>query len=160
MRMRFTLGALMGLVVLAAFSMSVLRDPAPFWSSALFTLDVILLGFATLGAVARRGSARMPWAGFAGFGWSYLALSFGPLGDKSLAHAPPDFLTSWIFDQLSAFSNGRPTRVVTAGFPAFIVIEFRQISHSLSAILFALLGGLLGRLAVPREERTTEPGGR
>jgi hypothetical protein len=147
----------MGLVFLAALGMSVFRDPSPFWASGLFTLDVILLGFATLGAMARRGNSRMPWVGFAAFGWFYLALSFGPLGDKTLAHAPPLFLTSLVVEQFSAFSNGQPPRVSNAGFPAFFAIEFRQIGHSLSAILFALLGGLLGRLAVPREERTTKP---
>ena len=60
MRLRWTLGASMALVVAVAFGLSVFRDPSPFWASSLFTLVVILLGFATLGAMARRGSSRMP----------------------------------------------------------------------------------------------------
>ncbi len=63
-------------VVFAAVGFAALREPySTFWASLVFTLTVLALTTATLGAILRRGPA---WSGFALFGWGWLILAFGP----------------------------------------------------------------------------------
>src|SRR5262249_4779035 len=71
-RLRFTIAQAMALVLLAGIGFAALRSASVLWASAVFTLTVTVLSAALLAAMARRGRARMTWAGFALFGWIYL----------------------------------------------------------------------------------------
>jgi hypothetical protein len=70
-RLRFTLAQLMALVIYLGFGLAALRNANPFWAGATYTLAIITIAAAPLGAYARRGTARLTWAGFAVFGWTY-----------------------------------------------------------------------------------------
>src|SRR5438105_3388914 len=96
-RVRFTLAQSMVIVLFVGFGFAALRSDSVLWASAVFTLTVAVLLAAILGAIARRGRARMTWAGFALFGWVYLGTTFGPWADGNGVKAPP-YVTKWLFD--------------------------------------------------------------
>ncbi len=75
--LRVSIARSMGIVLLAAVGLAALRNPTIVWASSLFTLVVVLLCTAVLGAIAVRGPARLTWTGFAVFGWVYLGIAFG-----------------------------------------------------------------------------------
>lgn len=87
--LRVTVAGLMEIVLVAAVGSAALRNPTIVWASALFTLLVMMLCSATLGAIAVRGPARLMWAGFAIFGSVYsklpLELPLGPMTRLQLA---------------------------------------------------------------------------
>ena len=96
-RLRFTLAQLMAAVIFIGLGFAALRSASLLWASAVFTLTVAVLSAAILGAMARRGRARMTWAGFALFGWVYLGTTFGPWADGNGVTAPP-YVTRWVLD--------------------------------------------------------------
>jgi hypothetical protein len=67
-RLRFSLARLMAIVLLIGVGLAALHSASVLWASVVFTLTVAVLSTAVLGAMARRGRARMTWAGFALFG--------------------------------------------------------------------------------------------
>jgi hypothetical protein len=190
-RSLFSIAGMMALVVLIALGFAALRNPTLFWASLIFTATVAFLAMAILGTLARRGRARMTWAGVAVFGWIYVALSFGPVPNANGVTYPP-FPTQVLIDfwqsvretsdkALSAQNpswrlireNSRPTgEPILSGPPNAIWIpssrpstspppppipfidwqNLRRIGHSLGAVLFGLLGGLIGRVLAGRDE--------
>ena len=180
-RLRFTLAQLMVIVLFIGFGFAALRSGSVLWASAVFTLTVAVLSSAILAVMARRGRARMTWAGFALFGWVYLGTAFGPWADGNGVKAPP-YVTKWLFDftvtQTSWglwVDNGpsgemlftppppmftppppvsSPPPPVLVPFAAFrSALQFRQVGHCLAAILFGLVGAGLGRLLAMRDEQ-------
>ena len=96
-RLRFTLAQLMATVIFIGLGFAAIRSASLLWASAVFTLTVVVLSAAILGAMARRGRARMTWAGFALFGWIYLGTTFGPWATVNGVTAPP-YVTRWGLD--------------------------------------------------------------
>lgn len=76
-RFRVSVAGLLLVVLVAGVGLAALRSPSPALAGTLLLLTLGLLGFATLGAVYRRGPQQAPWLGFALFGWGYLVLT-GP----------------------------------------------------------------------------------
>jgi hypothetical protein len=193
-RSLFSIAGMMALVVLIALGFGALRNPTLLWASLIFTATVAFLAMAILGTLARRGRARMTWAGVAVFGWLYLALSFGPMSNANGVTYPP-FLTQVLVDFWQSVreasdkallaqnpswrlirENSRPTgETILNGPPNAIWIQasssptslpslppppvpffdwqnLRRIGHSLGAVLFGLLGGLIGRVLARRDE--------
>ncbi len=180
-RLRYTIAQVMALVLFVGFGFAALRSGTVLWSSAVFTLTVAVLSAAILGAMARRGPARLTWAGFALFGWIYLGTAFGPWAEANGVKAPP-YLTRWGLDywDAKAWSSGRldtapPGEVL---FPRFAPVQprpivgairagplpgplvtlpdsfqFRRIGHCLAAILFGLAGAILCRLLAVEQDR-------
>jgi hypothetical protein len=183
-RLRFTLAQLMATVILIGLGFAALRSASLLWASAVFTLTVAVLSAAILGAMARRGRARMAWAGFALFGWIYLGTTFGPWETVNGVTAPPyvfrwglDYWDSKLWsagrvntappgeELVSRFpmqgigggmSGGLPT-----GLPVAVPIrswpdafQFRRIGHCLAAIMFGLVGMVLGRLTAAEDGRS------
>src|SRR5262245_32726616 len=74
MQPRFTLGILVGLVVLCGVGFAALREANGLWASCLFTLTLGVLGLACLGGAFRRGPSQAFFVGFAGFGIAYVYL--------------------------------------------------------------------------------------
>jgi hypothetical protein len=184
-RLRFTLAELMAAVIFIELGFAALRSASPLWASAVFTLTVAVLLVAVLGAMARRGRARMTWAGFALFGRVYLGTTFGPWATVHGVTAPP-YVTRWPLDYwdsklwsvhrvethqsgeelFSRFTPVLPPPPVAAPLsPALAptpraplvltpdAFQFRRIGHCLAAILFGLVGAVLGRLLATRDER-------
>jgi hypothetical protein len=180
-RLRFTLAQSMAIVILIGVGLAALRSASALWSSALFTLTVVVLSAAILGAMAFRGRARMTWAGFALFGWIYLGTAFGPWAEGNGLKAPP-YVTRWVLDytsQRSWYANridtGVPGEVLfpapsimygmgggmksgqVSGAPAPVVLvdmfHFRRIGHCIAAIVFGLIGALVGRIMAARNDQ-------
>jgi hypothetical protein len=126
-RLRFTLAQLMAAVIFIGLGFAALRSASLLWVSAVFTLTVTVLLAAILGAMARRGRARMTWAGFALFGWIYFGTTFGPWADGNGVKAPP-YMTRWVLDYPAARlwntnwwvdSGGVPGEVLFSPFPTW-----------------------------------------
>lgn len=74
-RVRFSIGGMMGVVVVCGVGMAAVRDPSEPWAGGLLLLTCGILALAVVGAIACRGARRVWWLGFSLFGWGYLALS-------------------------------------------------------------------------------------
>ena len=77
-RFRLTIAQLMAIVLYLSLGFAALRNADRLWASATFTLSIVAISTALLGALIRRGRARPAWIGFAVFGWTYLLLSTLP----------------------------------------------------------------------------------
>jgi hypothetical protein len=184
-RYRFTLAQLMAVVFFLALGFAGLHVASVLWASAVFTLTVAGLSVAVLGAMARRGRARMTWTGFALFGWVYLGTTFGPWAAANGVTAPPyvtrlvlDYWDSklWSVHRAETHQSGEelfsrftpvlpPPPVAAPLSPALAptpraplvltpdAFQFRRIGHCLAAILFGLVGAIVGRLMAPRDEQ-------
>lgn len=149
-RFRISIGALSAVILGAAIVMAAARSPTESWSNGSTSLALLALVLAPAGAILRRGPARAYWAGFAGLGWGYLLLAFGPWSDS---HIAPLLINKTIGEYLH-FSLGRDPagRIEMVQFyrrtiPGTILSMYghQQVAHSLSALLLGLLGGSLAR---------------
>jgi hypothetical protein len=176
-RLRFSVAQSMAIVLVVGVGVAALRAASLVWASAVFTLTVLVLLTAVLAAMARRGRTRMTWAGFALFGWVYLGTTFGP-GAAANGVTPPPYVTRWALDYWdanlwSAAMGGVAAMLAESGnsgeelFPRFPPVQlpgtgapvlspnshhFRRIGHCLAAIVFGLVGAVLGRLLASREQ--------
>jgi hypothetical protein len=181
---RFTIAQLMAVVIVVGLGFAALRSASVLWASAVFTLTVAVLSTAILGAMARRGRARVTWAGFALFGWIYLGTTFGPWADGNGVKAPP-YVTRWVLDytaerhwDTARIDTGLPGEVLFSPFPTMGIgggmgagrvagpstpvrfvappdaFHFRRIGHCLAAIVFGLVGAVCGRFIATEDDRT------
>jgi hypothetical protein len=146
-RLRFTLAQLMAIVLYVGFGFAALRNADEVWASATYTLAFLMISVAPLGALARKGRARMAWAGFAVFGWSRFLVGAHPLTSNSVFGPvlSPGLLSE------RGFTHVLPYLLTPAGFTEFHV----QVFLSLDIILFGLIGAILGRLIAGKDERPT-----
>jgi hypothetical protein len=91
-----------------------LRAATVLWASAVFTVTVLVLSAAVLGAMAHRGRGRLAWAGYAVFGWVYLAMTFGPWPNGNAVSTPP-FLTQAILSSFEPDTRGGADMVIDTG---------------------------------------------
>jgi hypothetical protein len=82
--LRFTIAGLIGVITFLGIGLAALREASELWDSGLFTLTLGVLLVAVLLAVHRREDRRAFWAGFALFGWGYMALSLVPSTEPRL----------------------------------------------------------------------------
>jgi hypothetical protein len=170
-QLRFSLARLMGVVLFAGVGFAALRFYSLLWASALFTLTVGLLTAGIVAAMALRGRARMMWAGLAVFGWVYLGMSFG-FWPRNNSVSPPPLLTQLLFDYFGPDPSQPGTMVIDAelsgetypepsiafgpsgSVPMRIINlkQYRRVGHSLGAILFGLLGAILGSALASRPD--------
>jgi hypothetical protein len=174
-RFRTSLAGLMAAVLFLAVGLASLLNPTPFAASVLFMVMVTLLSAAVLRALASRGRVRAAWAGVAIFGWVYFGLVFGPL-ENGNATTIPSLPTMIIYEHILnirlipkakedfpkvRFKNSKQAETVfdkasLAGTPRVLVdvMDLKRIVHSIGAILFALMGGWLGKVFYDRAART------
>jgi len=183
-RVRVSIAGLMAVIVLVSVGLAGMRNPTTLWASALFTITVASLCTGTLGAIAGSGHARLTWAGMAVFGWVYLGFAFGLAGDSNGATLPP-FVTRALSDYMDdrdsplgagAMSDRRPQGEKVIGIPESVVLltpdgkpmrtvvypsldplNRRRIVHSLGAIVFALIGGVVARFLAARNDGAERP---
>jgi hypothetical protein len=179
---RFSVAALMAVIVLLAVGMAALRDPTTLWASAIFTAAVTLFAASVIGAMAHRGGTRLSWAGMSIFGWIYLIISFGPWPGNAVE--PPPLLPSCLLDHFQDYivSDGKtpytteeryidyyktmtrlrswspPTASLPGGFKSVDLTVYRQTGRSLGAMLFGILGAFAGRFFAARRERAANDG--
>jgi len=181
MRLRFSIASLLAAIVSCGVALAALHSASAPWASALFTVMVVVLSAAILGAMAARGRHRLTWAGLAIFGWIYLAIAFGPWPFNP--DGPPPLLTVPLLDAIQdavvsdgktpylALDHERPNERQMAirgnvgptvgnlmpppppgGYKQVSLVSYRQVGHSLGAALFGLVGALLGRFCAARSE--------
>jgi hypothetical protein len=174
-RIRFSIAGLMAAVLLLAVGFAGFRTASPLWASAIFTMTVTVFAGAIVGAAARRGRSRIAWLGFGVFGWTYLLATFWLWPAPNGATAPP-FLTKALLDYFQPSSSTaavmwidtappgemstEPPPMVSTIVPgttnlatvtpfagrAVNRLHYRRIGHTLAAIVFGLLGALLGSI--------------
>ena len=83
---RLPLSGLLSIVAIAAVGLAALSHPSCFWASVAFSLLLLWLTVASLGAVFRRGRERAFWAGCLACGSLYALLSMAPWFDEHVGH--------------------------------------------------------------------------
>ena len=149
-RLRFSIAQLMALVIYLGFGFASLRNADPFWASATYSLAIITIAAAPVAAFARRGTARMAWAGFTVFGWTYLLIAQippWPIGGLGSGPIPkPVLLIEWGIARLQSQVNPQSMRTS-------YWVQYEQVSHSLGIVLFGLAGAAVGRALAVKGER-------
>ncbi len=87
-RFRFTIGSLIGFVVICAVAFAALKESSDWWERGTFTLTLLVLLTSVLLASHRTGARRAYWLGFALFGCVYLGLSLIPPVESRLVTSP------------------------------------------------------------------------
>src|SRR4051794_32547961 len=108
-RLRITLAQSMAIVLFMAVGFAAPRNANDFWARATFTLAIITVSVALVGAFARKGEARMSWAGFAVFGFACLVIWLSTAKTVGSLSGPPRLLASWGFRHLGPYIN--PTAI-------------------------------------------------
>jgi hypothetical protein len=155
-RTRFTLAQLMAIVLYLGVGLAALRSANPLWASAVYTLAVILIALALVGALTCNNMTRPPWIGFAVFGWTYLlivhlpewrygALGFGPI-------PKPHLLIEWGTGLLQPYIKPLPPGM-GGGAAAGFLMPYEQVSQSLGIILFGQAGAIAGRLVAEQKDQ-------
>ena len=152
---RFSLAQLMAVVLYLGLGFAALRNADRLWASATFTLSIVAISTALLGALIRRGRARPAWIGFALFGWTYLLVStlppraFGALGFGPLP-LPPN-LIEWGMASVQPYLWPVPSGQMWNS--DSVLIPYEQVGHSLGIVIFGSVGGVVGRFLAMRDER-------
>jgi hypothetical protein len=137
---RFSIGGLMGIVLIAAISLAALRNANAIWAGVMLLLTCAVLGMAILGVVCRRQAQRAWWLGFALFGWGYLALAVSwPL--SHWIQLP----TVTLLEVLALKLGARPSGMGGGMGVDPLIPPLLQVGHCLWALLAAVLGGMLAR---------------
>jgi hypothetical protein len=144
-RLRFTLAQLMAIVLAVAFGFAALRNADHFWADATYTLAIGSIAAALLGAIVRKGPARVPWIGYAVFGWTYVLLdllpSWTPSGFGFGRVTRPNLMIMWGIGRLKPYINTSPD-----------LLPYDQVSYSLGMILSGLIGAVLARLLASKDD--------
>jgi hypothetical protein len=101
-RFRFTIGSLIGFIVICGVAFAALKESTDWWERGTFSLTVASLVVSVLLAVHRTGERRAFWLGFALFGGCYLGLSLIPPIESRL-------ISSQALADLHARLPGQPT---------------------------------------------------
>lgn len=76
---RFSVAALLVAMAVLALGLAALESSWPGTSSLAFTIHLMLLGIALVGAIVNGGNRRVFWLGSAVFAWCYSLVAFGIL---------------------------------------------------------------------------------
>jgi hypothetical protein len=178
-RLRFSVAGLMAVILLFAVGMAALRAPTDLWASGMFTAAITLFSTSILGAMATRGSARLSWPVVAVFGWIYLIIAFAPRGvhpiepprllpsallesvqDSVVSDGKTPYSYNVVVDKIISFSTaigGRTTpggAILAPGMRSVDGTADQQVGASLGAMLFGILGAVVGRFLAGRIEQS------
>jgi hypothetical protein len=171
-RLRVSIAGLVGIIAVIATGMAALRYASDGWASLIAFLTLALLFTSILGAI--HGTDRAFWRGVAIFGWGFLLLDAFSVSwvDRTIR---PGHVLSQLFTDLYPVAYHDPPRVPPgskgfgggmgskgggtpgrrAGAPRPVQLysdehqAFMSVGIWLSRLLFALLGGIIGRLVIP-----------
>src|SRR5437870_87763 len=85
-RPRFSIAGLLVFILAAALGLAALGRPSCLWASAVFSLLLLSLTVAFIGALYRRGHKRAFCTGFLTCGSLYMLLSLAPWFDSHVSH--------------------------------------------------------------------------
>ena len=146
-RLQVTLAQLMALVLFLGLGLAALRNANGLWASLTYTVAIVMISAAPLGAAARRGNRRLRWAGFAVFGWIYVLIAQLPGMEAHFGRGrlqKPLLPIEWVIHESLPFIHPLATSATD---------EYQQIAHSLGIIVFGLLGAITSRVIVPKDEQ-------
>jgi hypothetical protein len=75
---RFSIRAIMGVIVVLGLAFTALHFPTPLWANVWFSLALASVTLAIPAAIYSRGERRAFWVGFATCGWVYFVVSMAP----------------------------------------------------------------------------------
>jgi hypothetical protein len=107
---RFSVSALMGVVVWAALGIVMLRFPSSLILNVVFSVALLALLAALLLAIYLRGPRRAFAVGFCVFGLFYLTLTFGPWFSSELSAR---LVTTTVLDIIYPYLNPAPSAATT-----------------------------------------------
>ncbi|MDB5351202.1 MAG: hypothetical protein JWN86_2449 [Planctomycetota bacterium] len=170
LRFRMTLGGLFVAVMVTAVELSALAKPSYVSAPAAFLLAIVVLLCASIGARFGR-EPRASWWGFALFGWAYFGLAFGPWMQserddpavwKSMPPPTEGLLLrarETLYDSFFP-ADGKNSPEYTRAMETLLETRghFMEAGHSLFALLFAMMGAVLGPIVAsgpPPPRRTS-----
>jgi len=170
--MRFSLKWMLGAVALVGFGCVALYNANEAWAMAAHALTIVVLLVAILGSIYLR--PRAFYLGMCIFGWGYLILTYvPPMRDSARPLAATDALLDVIHRRMqydivvdNPFANpddpfggyaltfgnppgtvATPNEIPVDAFVFQMPIEkhFQTVGHSLFALVFAIIGGVVGQ---------------
>jgi hypothetical protein len=141
-RFQFTLASLIAAVAAVACGCVVLRFANDLLAGLTFSVVLVALLVGALAAVYRIGAARAFWLGFVLFGLCYLVQAFGFL--ESGWRLPTTRFLLYVQPKLHDMNLARGWDATTR--PSQLVQNFVDVGHCLLAVVFAFVGGLIGRM--------------
>jgi hypothetical protein len=178
MRPRLSIAALMLLVMFMAIALAALRNPARLWASGLFSLALINFSLPSILSLTCHGRDRRLWLGLALSGFIYFPFAFQaapnypgePLGyPQVLSGALLDWLALKMYQTPAYMNNTSAVSVddllkivdmhhsVTISPGAMDYRAYRQTVHSCAAIIFGLVGAIVGFAYVPQRPESQIP---
>jgi hypothetical protein len=169
---RFSIRALMSVIVVSAVGLAALRNANELWAGAMLCVALAALGVAVLGGIFLRGREQAWWLGFVVIGSGYLIASLGPT-QPQLGATP---LLSYVQSLVSALHvqgsvSVSTILVETHGPPGPLYVketvlpatansdQFLRVGHCLFALLAGLAGGTIARSFYTRRQRAEEAAG-
>jgi hypothetical protein len=165
-RPRISIAGMMAFVLCVGVGFAALRNATRVWAGVMFLLTLGMLCAAIVGAYSRRGRARLPWLGFAVFGWAYAPAALGPWNEGKDA-AAPTFITTALLDELMPYAsrNYADSRGMTydgdldfmvdiaTGVKVWSALPYRRIGHCVLALACAAAGAVVGTVFAARDGR-------
>jgi len=146
---RFSLTALFGAVLFAAFGTAAIRFASPLWAGLTMALTVPLLFAAILGALFRLGQARAFWTGLAICGWGYLLIVLAPWFEAGVGqHLPTNYLLGYVHSLLQKQLPVTPNGAMGAGGPGMPGTGMGPGGMGNSGMGMPGGGGLVGTISV------------
>ena len=129
-RIRFTLGTLLGIVLVLGVVLAALNESSDLWESGIFSVTLVVLLASILLAVHRTASRRAFWLGFALSGWIYLGMSWVPsLESRLITTKALTFLDSKV-------SRSIPAGLTYADFDNDGKLDLYLVSHAQPNVLY------------------------
>jgi hypothetical protein len=153
-RPRFSIRAVLALILFVAVAIAALRGATAAWASVMILAALGAICAATVGAALIRGAGRPAWLGFAVFGWAYFLLCLGPWGGEH-GLGPARFLTRAANGLLLQIDPGL-VEMPGGGQEEFVAFtgtgKSRSFYHgafdALMTVLFAAIGAIVCRVSV------------
>jgi hypothetical protein len=163
--LRFSIANMLAAVAIIGVGLAALNAPSPSTALALIVATVSVLLVAILATVYGVGAARAFWLGVALFGWFYFVVAFTPAFpeakgyiERPLRAFRSAFWTVTIPDGADPHLSGMDTGGYDSATKTQLAWPswhhgFGATIHCLVNLLFALAGGIIGRLVYATAKR-------
>jgi hypothetical protein len=131
------------------FGFAALRIADPFWARATFSLAIITVSVALVGAYARNGKARMSWAGFATGGGASLVTWLSTVPIIGNLNGRPEPLLQALLLKFQPYISP-----MASGGAA--LIHYTQISNSLDVILLGFVGAVVAQVVAVKDDQANQ----